>query len=119
VFTGFQLAGNLGALALSAVAWVWLAAHRSDPASGQAPDTLAGAATDVGGFAGHSLLQPLTSISGAALVLLMLPTCLLMAPSVNPFYAAPSERRLLHAGRTAVFVVLAVSTVAVIAGAAR
>jgi hypothetical protein len=117
VLTGFQIAGNALALVLSAVGWGWLAVHASGTAA-QAPGALtndaAGAATS-----GPALLHPLAALSGTTLVLIMLPTCLLMAPSVNPFYAPPPERRLLHTGHTVAFAVLAVSTVAVIAGAAR
>jgi len=119
VFTGFQVAGNVLALALSAVAWLWVATHHPVAPTAQDPGALAGdtgAATT--GLAGSALLHPFAAISGTALVLIMLPACLLMAPSVNPFYAPPAERRRLHTSRTAVFALLAMSTVAVIAGAA-
>jgi hypothetical protein len=129
VFAGLQGAGNVFVLALSAVGWLWLAAQRTavtaaagrtaGRATGQASSGT-GAMADTlphGGTLGH-LMQPLATTSGATLVLIMLSTCLLLAPVVNPFYAPP-ERRLLHASTTALFGVLAVTTVAVIAGAAR
>jgi hypothetical protein len=105
--TGLHVAGNVYVLVLSVIGWLWLAVQQ--PAT-----TAASPASATGGP-----LQPLVNASGATLVLLMLATCLLMAPVVNPFYAPPDERRLLHTMTTIFFGILAVSTVAVIAGAAR
>jgi hypothetical protein len=118
VLTGFRVAGDLTALALSTGAWIWLAEHRSGVAVTRSPDATAQEAATMGGPLLQPLLQPLVSMSGTLLVLLMLMTCLLMAPTVNPFYAAPPERRVLQYTRTVTFAVLALSTVAVIAGAA-
>jgi hypothetical protein len=117
VLTGFQVAGIVLALGLSVLSWGWLAARGSGGSLGTPGSTrdLAGAGSPVTG----GLLGPLAELSGTALVLLMLPACLLMASAVNPFYAPPPGRRVLHTGRTLVFVILALSTVAVIAGAAR
>jgi hypothetical protein len=117
ILTWFQLAGNVLALLLSVVAWAWVAMHRSGATPARASGALTDDVTAVPGLGG--LLHPLTSLPGAALVLVTLPACLLMAPSVNPFYAPLPERRALAGGRTAVFAVLAVSTIALIAVAAR
>lgn len=123
VFTGLHVAGNVFVLALSAVGWLWLAVHRAaaSVAGGQVAAGAADAAQHLpaSGLSANPLLQPLATASGATLVLIMLATCLLMAPVVNPFYAPPDERRLLHTTTTLLFGVLAVTTVAVIAGAAR
>lgn len=119
LLTAFRVAGDLAALALSTAAWIWLAGHRSAVSQARAADGSAGdGAVTVGGPLLQPLLHPLVGISGTALVLLMLMACLFMAPSVNPFYAAPPEHRVLQISRTATFAVLALSTVAVVAGAA-
>ena len=125
VLTGLRLAGDAAALALSAVAWVWVAGHRAaGPLTGDATAdaTGAGLAGGPGAAAGggaNPLLHPLAGVSGTSLLLVMLLACLMMAPSVNPFYAAPPEGRLLQLSRTAAFAVLAISTVAVVTNAAR
>lgn len=123
VLTGLHVAGNVFVFSLSVIGWLWLAVQQPTTA-----DTAARAGTATGsvaqttapsGLASHAVLQPLVNASGATLVLVMLATCLLMAPVVNPFYAPPDERRLLHTTTTVLFGLLALSTVAVIAGAAR
>ncbi|HEY6796810.1 MAG TPA: hypothetical protein VI248_19235 [Kineosporiaceae bacterium] len=113
VLAGFQVAGNGLALVLSAVAWVWIAAHGSGAEPAGAAGSPAGHATGSPGLV--ALLRPLATLSGTGLVVVALLTCLLMAPSVNPFYAPATEHRALHAARTAVFAVLTLSTVALIA----
>jgi hypothetical protein len=124
VLAGLQIGGNAFVLALSATGWLWLAAQHSAHAS-PAPAQKAGTSGVVadnapGGIVtGSPLLHPLVTASGATLVLVMLATCLLLAPVVNPFYAPPREHRLLHASTTVLFGVLAMTTVAVIASAAR
>jgi hypothetical protein len=123
VLAGLQAAGNVFVLALSAVGWLWLAAQRegrAQAAVGRATggtDQLADS-TPAGTFLGHLMPQSLVTASGATLVVIMLATCLLLAPVVNPFYAPP-ERRALHTATTALFGLLALTTVAVIAGAAN
>jgi hypothetical protein len=125
VFTGLHVAGNVAVLLLSALGWLWLAVHRpaasgaGQVASGAADVSTAGQGVPASGLGAVPILQPLATASGATLVLVMLATCLLMAPVVNPFYAPPNERRLLHTMTTLLFGILAVTTVAVIAGAAR
>ena len=118
VLTGLRLAGDVAALALSVVSWVWISGHGASGAV-PPPDVLTGDAGTPARAAASPLLHPLAGISGTSLVLVMLLACLMMAPSVNPFYAAPPEGRLLQISRTAAFAVLAVSTVAVVTGAAR
>jgi hypothetical protein len=102
------------ALGLSGASWLWLA-HQG-PAPGQG-GTVATEASSEGLV--EQTLQPLIGLSGVTLALVMLLASLLMAPVVNPFYVAPNERRWLHVLTTAVFAVLAMTTVAVIANAAR
>jgi hypothetical protein len=109
-----QAAGCGVALTMSLASWLWLAAHRS--LAGQA-STLANQAS--GGLATPVPLQPLVAVSGPSLMLVMLLASLLLALVVNPFFAAPVARRGLHAATSGAFAVLAVSTVAVIASAAR
>jgi hypothetical protein len=117
ILAAFRIAADVLVLVLSAVAWVWIAAHRSAAGSAGA----AGVPTDrpiaAPGLA--AVLRPLSGLSGTGLVLVALPTCLLMAASVNPFYSPPADHRARHTTRTAVFGVLVVSTVALFAAAAR
>jgi hypothetical protein len=112
-----ELAGDAAALALSAVAWVWWAAHRGPVRIGTG--TLANETAAVARPGGPSWAQSVITVSGATMALIMLSACLLMAQAVNPFYAPPPQRRRLHAGTSTVFAVVALSTVAVTAGAAR
>lgn len=124
VLASLQVAGNAFVLALSAAGWLWLVAQRSVHASSapaREPGTAGVVVDDLpdGVLTNSALLHPLVVTSGTTLVLVMLVTCLLLAPVVNPFYAPPREHRLLHASTTVLFGVLAMTTVAVIASAAR
>jgi hypothetical protein len=117
VLAGMQ-AGACGlALTMSVISWLWLTARGS--IAGQSSALANQASGGSGGLVAHNPLQPLLGVSGATLTLIMLLISLLLAPVVNPFYAAPTERRGLHAATSGVFSVLAVTTVAVIASAAR
>jgi len=113
VLTGFQLSACALVLGLSGAGWLWLSHQSRAPGQGGA------VATEASSDGLVETLQPLIGLSGATLALVMLMASLLMAPVVNPFYVAPNERRWLHALTTSVFVLLAVTTVAVIANAAR
>jgi hypothetical protein len=115
VLAGLQSVGNVFVFALSAAGWLWLAAqHRGlAPTTGGRTGSETGSVADSvprTGLVDH-LLQPLAGTSGATLVVIMLATCLLLAPVVNPFYTPP-DRRLLHTATTASFGILAVATVA-------
>jgi hypothetical protein len=118
LLTGLQIGWDAAALALCLAAWVWIAAHRASTPGRDASRALAGD-TSTGALTASPLLHPVTTVTGTAMVLVMLASCLLMAQTVNPFYAPPAAGRRLHVATTAVFAVLAVTTVAVIAGAAR
>jgi hypothetical protein len=115
VMSGVQAAGNVLVAGLCAVAWLWLGSRRT-PAAGS---TGAIAEVPQASMTGSPFLNPLAAASGTTLTLIMLSACLLLAPVVNPFYAPPAERRHLHLTTTALFGLLVVTTVAVIAGAAR
>jgi hypothetical protein len=114
VLAGLQAAACALALTMSAVSWLWLAGRGSLVGQGSALTNQTS-----GGLVTHSPLHPLLTVSGTALTLIMLLISLLLAPVVNPFYSAPTERRGLHAATSGVFTVLVVTTVAVIANAAR
>ena len=114
MLAGLQAAACVLALTMSVVSWLWLAGRGSLVGQGSALTNQTS-----GGLVTHSPLQPLLTVSGTALTLVMLLICLLLAPVVNPFYSAPTERRGLHAATSGVFTVLVVTTVAVIASAAR
>jgi hypothetical protein len=106
-----KLTGDLAAVGLSAAGWLWLTAHGF---AGSASGPVANGAR-AAGPAPVAWLQPVVAISGGTLLLLLLLACLLMAPTVNPFYAPPAGRRWLHAISTATFAGLAVTTVAALA----
>jgi hypothetical protein len=114
LLAGMQAAACALALTMSVVSWMWLAARGSVAGQGSALTNQAS-----GGLVVAGPFQPLLAVSGTALTLIMLLISLLLAPVVNPFYAAPADRRWLHAATSSVFAVLAVTTVAVIARAAR
>ena len=110
-------------LALSVVGWLWLLAQRAGraQASGGRVTGATGPVADsapTGGILAHLMPQSMVAASGATLVVIMLATCLMLAPVVNPFYTPP-ERRILHTATTALFGLLALTTIAVISGAAN
>lgn len=111
---GVQAAGNVLVAGLCALAWVWLGSQRAPV--GNSSGAIADATT---ARSGGGLFGPLAAASGTTLSLMLLSACLFLAPVVNPFYAPPADRRGLHLATTVMFGVLVVTTVAVIAGAAR
>jgi hypothetical protein len=114
VLAGAQLTGCVIAGLLSVIGWMWLAGRGSAPQGALTGDSSSAAAVT-----GTGLLQPVASMSASSLILLLLPVCVLLAPVVNPFYAAPAERRRLHTATSVAFAALAITTVAVIAAAAN
>jgi hypothetical protein len=114
LLAGMQAASCGLALTMSVVSWLWLATRGAIAGQRSALTNQAS-----GGLVTRGPLQPLLTLSGTTLTLVMLSICLLLAPVVNPFYAPPSTRRLLHTATSGVFAVLVVTTVAVIANAAR